>query len=295
MLARVGHNSGTYGQMLKPVLPATTKGPKQRFPYFKFYPRDWLESTRDLSLEQRGAYIDLICILMEMEGHLADNDKWISHQMHVNPRKWRSVKMGLVEHEKIAIEDGQIVNDRCARELSSLMAQRQNISDSAVKRERTKRETPVELPGNIDENSKIINEINNALTTTVPLRARVLDLDSDLEEEKKEPPLIPLEGEKPKRTRASRGDRTRLAKDWTLDLEWRQRTKEKFGATDAQIDREAERFWRYWTSPDAKNPLKADWLGTWENWFDRAMERGIRVNGVASDEPSWKKHYNGVL
>lgn len=180
----MGHNSSTYGQMLKPVLPAAPKGPKQRFPYFKFYPRDWLESTRDLSLEQRGAYIDLICILMEMEGYLADNDKWISHQMHVSPRKWKALKNGLVDHEKIAIQDGQIVNDRCLKEINALMLQRQNISGSAVKRERNKRETSVKHPGNIHENPEKPNKNNGDDVTVVPLRARVLDLDLDKEEER---------------------------------------------------------------------------------------------------------------
>ncbi len=203
MLANIGHNSAAYGQMLKPVLPAAPKGPKQRFPYFKFYPRDWLESTRGLTLEQRGAYIDLICILMEMEGHLVDDDKWIAHHMHVNARKWRSMKQGLVEHQKIAIQDGQIVNDRCLKEIDALMTQRRNLADSAVKRERNKRETSVKHPGNIDENSEKINENNGSDTTVVPLRARVLDLDTD-KEEKKEPPTVPLEGDDaPKRRRSS--------------------------------------------------------------------------------------------
>ncbi len=157
---------------------------KQRFPYFKFYPRDWLEATRDLTLEQRGAYIDLICIIMEMEGHLADNDKWIAHQMHVTARKWRSLKTDLVAHEKITINDGQIVNERCVKELDALLNQRRNIAESAVKRERTKRETPAKHPGNIREISQKPNKNNETSTTAVPLRARVTD--SDLDKEKKE-------------------------------------------------------------------------------------------------------------
>ncbi len=156
---------------------------KQRFPYFKFYPRDWLEATRDLTLEQRGAYIDLICIIMEMEGHLADNDKWIAHQMHVTARKWRSLKTDLVRHEKIAIRDGRIVNERCVKELDALLNQRRNIAESAVKRERIKRETPAKHQRNIVEIPEKDNENNDATTTVVPLRARVTDLDQDIDKE----------------------------------------------------------------------------------------------------------------
>ena len=184
----LGHNSSSYGQMLKPALPAAPKATKQRFPYFKFYPRDWIEATRDMTLEARGAYIDLICILMEMEGHLADNDGWISHQMHVSTRKWKSVKKQLVEHEKIRIDDGKIINERCLKELDSLLAQRRNLSDSALVRERTKRDPIVSQPRTDDEKSKKLNENNATATTVVPLRARVLDLDLDKEEEREEPP-----------------------------------------------------------------------------------------------------------
>lgn len=197
-MTMMGHNSAAYGQMLKPIIPVkppSQKRPKSRFPYFKFYPRDWLEATRDMTLEARGAYIDLICILMEMEGHLSDNDKWIAHQMHVSPRKWRGLKGDLIEHKKISISDGRIVNERCLKELDQLMNQRQNLADSAVKRERTKRETPVKHPGNIGENFEKINEINASATTPVALRARVLDTDTDLEEEKQKkiPASIVLE------------------------------------------------------------------------------------------------------
>lgn len=65
-----------------------------------------------------------------------------------------------------------------------------------------------------------------------------------------------------------------LPEDWILPAEWRDETKLKFGATDSQIDRQAERFKRWWLSPDSKNRLKADWKSTWMNWIDSAQSRG---------------------
>src|SRR6185503_4725212 len=199
----IGHNSAGYGQMLKPALPASPKAPKGRFPYLKFYPRDWIEATRDMSLEARGAYIDLICIIMEMEGHLADNDKWISHQMHVSPRKWKAVKAQLVGHEKIRIEDGKILNERCLKELDALLAQRQNISGSALVRERTKRDSRVSQPRTGDEKSEKRNENNVTDTTVVPLRARASDLDTDREEERKKDTTLRRDREEPSLSRAA--------------------------------------------------------------------------------------------
>ncbi|MCG8394212.1 MAG: hypothetical protein MI745_14130 [Pseudomonadales bacterium] len=32
-------------------------------------------------------------------------------------------------------------------------------------------------------------------------------------------------------------------------------------------------FVEYFTSPDAKNPVKKDWPGAWRNWIRRSMER----------------------
>jgi uncharacterized protein YdaU (DUF1376 family) len=165
-------------------------GTKARFPYFKFYPRDWLEATRSMSLEQRGAYIDLICILMEMEGHLRDDDRWISHQMHVSTRKWKAVKTDLIEHKKIRISDGLIIQERCLKELDSLLAQSRTRAESATNRERTKR-----------ENRENINEFNDASGTVAPLRAR--DSDSDSERKKESPPVVPLPGDAPKKRKSA--------------------------------------------------------------------------------------------
>lgn len=111
-----------------------------------------------------------------------------------------------------------------------------------------------------------------------------------LKEEKKIPPVSPPAGGQiqngqqglfpevgpvaPKVTKRGRGDRTLLAEDWILPADWRAEAKAKFGATDHQIDRQAERFKRWWLSPDSKNRLKADWRSTWMNWVDAAQARG---------------------
>lgn len=220
MLAKVGmgHNSAACGQLMVPVLTRKVtppKPPKQRFPFFKFYPRDWLEATRDMTLDERGAYIDLICLIMEMEGHLADNDKWISHQMHVSTRKWQTMKTRLVVHEKIKIQDGEIVNDRCLKELEILLTQRQNIAGSALTRERTKRDSIVSQARTENENPEKTNENNEDSTTVVALRARVLDLDTDLEK-KESPPTVPPGGAKRTRRKIPETYSDNFEKFWEI-------------------------------------------------------------------------------
>lgn len=40
-----------------------------------------------------------------------------------------------------------------------------------------------------------------------------------------------------------------------------------------RYEKVAASFRRYWTGPDAKNPMKRDWPRTWANWLDREDER----------------------
>ena len=162
---------------------------KQRFPYFKFYAQDWIEATRHMTLEERGAYIDVICFIMQAEGRLPDNDTRMAYQMHISARKWRSVKAKLVDHQKINVSDGLIINERCLRELDALLTQRQNVSEAATSRERTKRESAPNQTRVSAEKTQKPNEINETNTTAVDIarvRAVAKDLDSDLENRKKD-------------------------------------------------------------------------------------------------------------
>jgi uncharacterized protein YdaU (DUF1376 family) len=155
---------------------------KQRFAYFKFFADDWLNATRHMSLEERGAYIDLICLIMNEQGGLPDDERRISHMLHISTRKWRAVKKQLEAQEKIRTENGLIVNERCLRELDSLLTHRRTSSESASNRERTKR-----------ENRETPNEINDDTTTTLAPRARVIESDSRVREEVT--PIVPLAGD----------------------------------------------------------------------------------------------------
>jgi len=191
MLAVVGHNSSNYGQLISELDEGTSrmKPPARtgRFPFFKFYPRDWLESTRHMTLEERGAYIDVICILMEMEGHLANDDDWMRHQLHIPKQRWRKMKGKLLDHEKIRIEDGCIVNDRCVKELADLMGKREQNSKNVQKRWEKVQEKSEQSSKKVEtfspEKSKKPSKNNDSDDTNVSLRA--LAKDSDLEEERK--------------------------------------------------------------------------------------------------------------
>jgi hypothetical protein len=89
-------------------------------------------------------------------------------------------------------------------------------------------------------------------------------------------------GEGPRRggKRGRAGDLgTFLPDDWELPSDWRERTRLKFGLSDAQIDHQATKFRNHWTEPTSKNRRKVKWEATWVNWILSSIERGLTPAG----------------
>lgn len=91
---------------------------------FPFSPEDWLNKTRGLTLEERGAYIDLIAEQMRCDGPIPNDMKWISHLLHVSKRKAEAVLKGLIG-VKLHETDAGIINERCVREIAERRARRE--------------------------------------------------------------------------------------------------------------------------------------------------------------------------
>ncbi len=278
---------------------------KRFFPYFKFYPSDWLVGTRGMTLEERGAYIDMICMQMMEQGNVRDDERLIAHQMHVSTRKWRSVRGKLIEHGKISIQDGFVVQERCLKELDLLLTQRQVASESAANRERTKR-----------ENLEKSNEINAPDTTKVPLRARDSDIrESEVRKEDSSPSEIPA----PAGAAPAEGEpkKPNLV-DVVIELE----------AKRVEEERGFEDFWKLYPLKKGKGAALKIWKrmkldvrrkayvalkaqlpslrakkhdsrgnycphpATWLNqgrWDDEVEDEAVGQNQGGADKPHWKK------
>lgn len=288
-----GHNSMPYGETLwSDVETILGDDHEKLFHFAKWHIDDYIAGTEGMGLEIEGAYIRFLMRLYRRGKPLPDDDRFMSISMGLSLRVWKRIKDSLVSIGKIICRAGCLTNARFEKERRDRAEQLRKQADGAHKRWKEHREKTAgsekvspkvqeslgEVSGKLSANS---GEKHNEINETDNGQPYILNI--VVEKDSNNPLLNPPEGGKPKRT-AKRGDRSRLSIDWELPPEWRARTREKFHATDVQIDKEAERFRRYWTSPDAKNPMKADWLGTWENWFDRAMERGIKngkVNGAS--------------
>jgi len=80
-------------------------------PYYKRFPRDFLDATVGMSLEQKGAY-GLVLDLIFMRGNLPDDSQYIAGQLGCSVRKWNSLREYLVSVGKLKIENGMISNFR---------------------------------------------------------------------------------------------------------------------------------------------------------------------------------------
>lgn len=196
-------------------------------------------------------------------------------------------------------DDPAALIERAALEILKMEAAKQPLPEKPEPGEEPV--TPLPLTANTDAAKNVVNQGVSPLPdlpyTAEPFTAEPLTEKPEADKKNIEgninntPPLDPPQPEaevKPTK-RKGRGSKTRLPADWQLDPQWRADTRKVFGATDEQIDIEVARFRRYWTSPDAKNPMKADWKRAWENWFDRAMERGIRTGGAPPSRQPWQQ------
>lgn len=113
---------------------------KRSEPWFKCFPADWIEATRSLTPEQRGIYFDCLCLIYQFGKPLPDDDKWMSHQLHISTRLWRSVRDALVGLGKLVKTAEGYTNERAELELDSRSKQARTNAETAANRERTKRE-----------------------------------------------------------------------------------------------------------------------------------------------------------
>lgn len=72
-------------------------------PSFPFYPRDWLAGTRHMSLEQKGAYTDLLSYQWE-NGSIPDDEKSLRLIVGANPMQWKRIWPTVSKHFKPATD-----------------------------------------------------------------------------------------------------------------------------------------------------------------------------------------------
>lgn len=148
-------------------------------PWYKRYARDFHEGTRELTLEERGAYSDIIDLIFMHDGPIRDEPKWIAHKLCIDVRKWRLLRKRLFAAGKLFITPHGIHNARAAEVLSEREALRARLG----RRGESGGDTPPDLFGNV-------NDFNGRSSTRSASSDRSDQLESEREDRSFEPVVI---------------------------------------------------------------------------------------------------------
>ncbi|WP_181175717.1 DUF1376 domain-containing protein [Mesorhizobium sp. B2-3-4] len=100
-------------------------------PYYKRYPRDFIEGTIGMPFEVKAAYGLLLDLIYMQGGALPDNDRYIAGLLGLSVRKWNGIRSALISLGKISVNGAAISNYRAIIELETLRSHRDKQSENA--------------------------------------------------------------------------------------------------------------------------------------------------------------------
>jgi uncharacterized protein YdaU (DUF1376 family) len=127
---------------------------KDRIPYFRFYPGDFMRGVRGLTAQETGLYVMLLCRMYEESGPIENHALKLSTYCGMRQATFQKTLDRLVALDKITDTGGMLFNDRAAIEISNRADDLKIASKagkaSAEKRQQNQREaaTPVQRPFN---------------------------------------------------------------------------------------------------------------------------------------------------
>lgn len=221
-----------------------------------FSPDEWIAGTRELTLDERGAYWDVCALMYSRGGPIADDETWISKALTCHVRTWRAIRSRLIAKGKLSSVGGNLCNGRTAREIEKAESRLRNsreAADSSARERRLRAEERSTDRPEIPEDDQQINDCNGidkagasaadrAITNHQPSTTNHQDSIVDSAAPK----------------RATR--KAKLSADWTPTLE--QLTYAKAQGCQDPADT-AERFRLHHLS---KGTLGADWNLGFQYW-----------------------------
>ena len=130
--------------------------------YLRF-PNNFFGGTRALSLEERGAFNDILDIFIARDGDLPDHPRNRAYDLAVDMRVWKRVRNRLIEAGKIEVKDGVIIPRGGLSTLATCLARSVAAREAADSRWRSVKAKPPKL-----------KETNDAKAdaTAMPLKTR---------------------------------------------------------------------------------------------------------------------------
>lgn len=89
-------------------------------PYYKAYPRDFIEGTIGMSFEIKAAYRLILDLIYMQGGRLPDDARYIAGLLGCSVRAWGKYRDALIDAGKISSSDGFISNFRADKEIETL-------------------------------------------------------------------------------------------------------------------------------------------------------------------------------
>jgi len=102
-------------------------------PYYKAYPRDFIEGTIGMPFEVKGAYRLVLDLIYMQGGNLPDDNRYISGLLGCTIRKWKALREELIAAGKLQVNGGFLTNYRAVSELKILAKLQENNRENAAK------------------------------------------------------------------------------------------------------------------------------------------------------------------
>lgn len=111
---------------------------KNGLPYYKAYPRDFIEGTVGMPFEIKCAYRVILDLIYMQGGNLPDEPRYISGLLGCSIRKWKSIRASLIDAGKIEAAGEFLTNKRADKELETLAKYQEKQSEKASKPRKNK-------------------------------------------------------------------------------------------------------------------------------------------------------------
>lgn len=100
-------------------------------PYYKAYPRDFVEGTIGMPFEIKCAYRVVIDLIYMQGGKLPDDARYISGLLGCSLRKWKAIRSDLIARRKLHVSGEFLTNNRADKELETLTKYQENQAENA--------------------------------------------------------------------------------------------------------------------------------------------------------------------
>lgn len=173
-----GHNSASYGETLRDETETVLGDEHQKlFHYVQWHLSDYLTGTKGLTFEFEGAYMRFLANLYDRGKPFPDDDRFMAVIMATDIRKWRRIRVALIEFGKILVKNGCLTNARFEKERKKRAEEIRKQAEAVKKHWEEKRSrkqigetsaptSPGHLPGSPSEVGEIYGKKPNEINET---------------------------------------------------------------------------------------------------------------------------------